>query len=132
MDNLFLTASRSKFRFNTTSGTITAEDLWDLPLSDARKANLDDIAKDLNKQLKEANQEQSFVRPAAARTNEIQAKFDLVLFVIKTKMDEREAAKALADKQATKQKIMALIDKKKDQALEGKSMDELQNLLNTV
>jgi len=132
MDNLFLVANRSKFRFQTASGVITAEDLWDLPLSDPRKANLDDIAKDLNKQLKEANQEQSFVKPAAAKTNEIQAKFDLVLFVIKTKMEERDAAKALADKQANKQKIMALIDKKKDEALAGKSAEELQALLSAM
>jgi hypothetical protein len=69
MDNLFLVASRSKFRFNTASGTITTEDLWDLPLSSG-KANLDDIAKALNKQLKDASEEQSFVKPAAAKTTE--------------------------------------------------------------
>mgnify|MGYP001609208071 CR=1 FL=1 len=132
MDNLFWLASRSKFRFATPAGTITTEDLWDLPLSDARKANLDDIAKDLNKQLKVANEEQSFVKPAAAKTNEVQAKFDLVLTVIKTKMEERDAAKAFADKQATKQKIMALIDKKKDEALAGKSEEELKALMATI
>lgn len=134
-DNLFLTANRSKFRFQTASGIITTEDLWDLPLSDTRKANLDDIAKDLNKQLKDTNEEQSFVKPATAatvKTNEIKAKFDLVLLVIKTKMEERDAAKALADKQANKQKIMALIDKKKDEALAGKSAEELQALLSTM
>jgi hypothetical protein len=132
MENLFLLASRSKFRFNTTSGVITTEDLWDLPLTDSRKANLDDVAKDLNRQLKEANQEQSFVKPSAPKTNEIQAKFDLVLAVIKTKMEERDTAKALADKLANKQKIMALIDKKKDEALAGKSLDELQSLVNAM
>jgi len=132
MDNLFLLASRSKFRFSTASGIIAAEDLWDLPLSDTRKANLDDIAKALNRQLKEANEEQSFVKPAAATTNETKAKFDLVLVVIKTKMEERDAAKALADKQANKQKIMALIDRKKDEALAGKTEAELQALLNTM
>jgi hypothetical protein len=130
--DLFMLASRSKFRFNTVSGVIAVEDLWDLPLSDSRKANLDDIAKGLNKQLKEANEEQSFVKPAAAKTNEVQAKFDLVLTVIKTKMEERDAAKALADKLANKQKIMALIDKKKDEAMAGKSLEELQGLVNAM
>ena len=130
--DLFMLASRSKFRFNTVSGVIAVEDLWDLPLSDTRKANLDDVAKDLNKQLKAANEEQSFVKPAAAKTNEVQAKFDLVLTVIKTKMEERDAAKALADKLANKQKIMALIDKKKDEAMAGKSLEELQGLVNAM
>lgn len=133
MENLFLLASRSKFRFNTTSGVITAEDLWDLPLTSppGNKANLDDIAKALNKQLKEASEE-SFVTPVTARTNEVQAKFDLVRFVIKSKMEERDAAKALADKAATKQKIMGLIEKKKDEALAGKPVEELQALLNSI
>lgn len=132
MENLFTLASRSKFRFNTVSGVITTEDLWDLPLTDSRKANLDDIAKDLNKQLKASNEEQSFVKPATAKSNEVQAKFELVLFVIKTKMEERDAAKALADKAANKQKIMALIEKKKDEALAGKSEAELLQLLNAM
>lgn len=132
MDNLFLMASRAKFRFVTASGLLATEDLWDLPLSDSRKANLDDIAKDLNKQLKEAREEQSFVKPVAVKTNEIQAKFDLVLFVIKTKMEERDAANALAEKKANKQKIMALIEKKKDETLASKSMEELQALVNAM
>jgi len=131
-NNLFLTASRAKFRFNTASGIITTEDLWDLPLTDARKANLDDIAKALNKQLKDANEEQPFVKPAAAKSDEIRAKFDLVLFVIKSKMEERDAARARADKEANKQKIMALIDRKKDEILAGKSAEELQALLNSM
>lgn len=138
MDSLFALASRSKFRFNTPSGVITVEDLWDLPLtSQGRpKANLDDIAKALNKQLKEANEEQSFVvnrsSVAATMANETKAMFDLVLFVIKTKMEERDAAMARSEKEANKQKIMALIERKKDEALAGKSADELMSLLNAM
>lgn len=132
MENMFIAASRSKFRFNTASGVLSVEDLWDLQLSGTRAANLDDLAKDLNRQLKEANQEQSFVKPAAATTNEIQAKFDLVLFIIKVKMEERDAAKLLEEKRINKQKIMSLIERKKDEALAGKSADELQALLNTM
>lgn len=131
MENLFLLASRAKFRFNTPSGVITVEDLWDLPLS-GRRANLDDIAKALNKQLKSASEEQSFVKPSAPATSEIQAKFDLVLYIIKTKIEERDAAQARADKEANKQKIMALIDRKKDEALASKSAEELQELLNKM
>ncbi len=132
MENLFLLASRSKFRFATVAGLITAEDLWDLPLTDTRKVNLDDIARGLNKQLKDVGEDQSFVRPATTKGNEIKAKFDLVLFVIKTKMEERDLAQALADKAANKQKIMAIIEKKKDEALAGKSVEELHSLLNAM
>jgi hypothetical protein len=131
MENLFLLASRSKFRFRTPSGDISAEDLWDLPLTGS-KSNLDDIAKGLNKILKSSTEEQSFVKPATPKSNEDQAKFELVLFVIKTKMEERDAAKTLADKQAKKQKLMALIDQKKDAALSAKSLEELQAEVNAM
>jgi hypothetical protein len=133
MENLFVLASRAKFRFVTSKGSLTAEDLWDLPLDDRRQVSLDDVAKSLNKQLRESDTEQSFVNKASApRTDEIKAKFDLVLFVIKTKLEERDAAKARSDKEANKQKIMALIERKKDEALAGKPLDELQALLNTM
>ena len=129
VSSLFVAASRAKYRFNSVAGNLSVEDLWDLPLTDSRRANLDDIAKALNRQVKETSDEVSFVRPAVSASTELKAKFDLVLFVIKTKMEERDATKALADKQANKQKIMALIDQKKDEALAGKSAEELQALL---
>lgn len=130
MENIFIAATRSKFRFDTPSGVLTTEDLWDLPLSDSRKANLDGIAKALNREIKGA--EDSFVTPASAATSETKAKFDLVLYVIKVKMEERDAAKLRVEKEANKQKIMALIDRKKDEALAGKSAEELQALLNSM
>lgn len=131
MSELFMLASRAKYRFNTAAGILTVEDLWDLPLADSRRANLDDIAKSLNRQVKETSDELSFVKPAAASkaASELKAKFDLVLYVIKTKMEERDLAQAAADKAANKQKIMALIDRKKDEALAGKPLEELQALL---
>lgn len=128
-DNLFMLASRAKYRFTSVAGNLSVEDLWDLPLSDSRRVNLDDIAKGLNRQLKETSEESFVSAEPTAKTNEIKAKFDLVLFVIKVKKDERNQAQALAEKAANKQKIMALIDKKKDEALAGKPLEELQALL---
>lgn len=132
MDNLFIAATRSKFRFVSPIGPISTEDLWDLPLTSERRANLDDIAKELYKQLKEANQEQSFVQPVAAPTNEIEVKLELVKFIIKTKMEERDAAKAAEEKRANKQRLSEIIAEKEDQALAGKSVEELKALRATM
>lgn len=56
--NIFEQTSRLKLRFDTTKGMLTAEDLWDLPLtSDAGKANLDDVAQSLHRELKDAETE---------------------------------------------------------------------------
>ena len=57
----FEKASRIRLRFDTPQGSLTVEDLWQLPLtSRTGRANLDDIAKSLNRQLKETAEE-SFV-----------------------------------------------------------------------
>ncbi len=132
INELFMKASRDKLRFASGAGVLTAEDLWDLPLTSARGANLDDIAKALNKALKDADGEVSFVKPAVKTTTELQAKFDIVKHVIEVKMAERDARKAAEDKAATKQKIMAKIAEKKDQALDGMSTEELEAMLGTL
>ena len=62
---MFEQASRSKFRFNSSQGLLTTEDLWDLPLTSTRYANLNDIAKELNRTLK-ATAEEDFVGQGAA------------------------------------------------------------------
>lgn len=45
IDNIFLTASRSKLRFPSVIGQLTVEDLWDIPLTtaSARKASIENI-----------------------------------------------------------------------------------------
>lgn len=125
-------AARYKYRFSSSVGYLSVEDLWDLPLTSERKVNLDEIAKALNKEIKDAEGVQSFVEPSSATSSEAKAKFDLVLEIIKVKIQERDEAKAAKVKAETKQKIMALIDRKKDEALAGKSTEELQALLSTM
>lgn len=130
-NELFMTATRSKFRFPSSAGSLTVEDLWDLPLT-GRSANLDDIARGLHRQLKEADGDVSFVKPAVKTTAELQAKFDIVKYVIDAKMTERDARVAAEEKAAVKQRILGIIAKKKDEALEGKSVEELQTLLEAM
>ncbi len=130
-NTLFLTASRSKFRFSSTAGSLSAEDLWDLPLS-GRGANLDDIAKTLYKSLKEADGDISFVKPAVKTTTELQAKFDIVKYVIDLKMAERDARNAADEKAATKQKLLAKLAEKQDKDLDSKSADEIQAMIDAL
>lgn len=128
-NELFLTATRNHFRFKTPQGDLTTEDLWTLPLQSAvGKANLDDIAKALNKQLKESDGETSFVKPVVKRTADIQAHFDVVKAVIDVKVEERDAA-VLAVEKEKKQKLLELLDKKKNVELEGKTTAELEEML---
>ena len=52
--NIFEQATRAKLRFSTPNGMVSTEDLWDLPLTslNSKRANLDDIARTLDAELK--------------------------------------------------------------------------------
>jgi len=128
---MFQQASRLKLRFNTTKGLITAEDLWDLPLTSATgRANLDEIAKDLHKL--QGEQSISFVHKVQPVNSLDKLRFDIVLEVIKVRVAEQDAARAAADKKAQKQKLMEIISRKEDSALEGTSLEDLRKMLDAM
>jgi hypothetical protein len=132
MEDLFLKAARSKLRFTTSKGHLTAEDLFDLPLtSQTGKTNLDDLAKGLYHRLKN-EEEVSFVESNPKEDSYDRVCLEIVKAVIAIKIDERKAASAAAEKAATRQKIMALMDQKKDAALSEKSLEELTELLKSL
>lgn len=126
--SLFEKASRLKFRYDSPKGPLPAEDLWDLPLtSPTGKANLDDIAKGLHKQLKSGD-DVSFVIKEKKSDQTVQDKFDLVLYVIKTKQAENDAANRVKENAEKQRRIMEIIQSKKDKELESKSVEELEKL----
>lgn len=124
----FEKASRLKVRFDTARGFLTTEDLWDLPLTSARGPNLNDIAKNLNKELKSSGEE-DFVTKSNKADEVLQLKFDLVKHVIDVRLAENAEARALADKKAKKERLLELIAKKQDASLEAKSLEELQEMV---
>lgn len=133
MEQLFLAAARNKYRFESPTGALAFEDLWSLPLttSVANRASLDGIAKGINHQLKSASEE-SFVTPnpaGTAKSKELEGKLEIVKFVIKTKLDEAAIAEKAREKAATRAKVMEIIERKENTALEGKDIAELKKML---
>lgn len=131
--DIFEQAARLKLRFETTRiGDISAEDLFDLPLtSKVGRANLDDIARSLHKQLRSGD-DVSFVEPARSSDPTVQLRFDIVKHVIDAKLEENKAEAKKRDDAEKKQKIMALIADKKDEVLKGKPLEELEAMLATL
>lgn len=129
---MFAFATRKKFRFDTCKGQVTVEDLWDLPLTATNgRPNLDDIAKELYKKMKDEN-EMSFVKPTSQVNKEfniIKTKFDIVKYIIDVKLAEAEAAKKAKETKARNQRILGLIAQKEDEALASKSKEELLAML---
>jgi hypothetical protein len=126
--DIFANASRLKLRFATTVGQISVEDLWDLPLTSESKVNLNSIAKGLAKELRESS-EDDFVGDKTVKTTTIELKFDIVKHIIDVRRAEAEAKKLATAKKAQNEKILAIIAKKQDESLEGKSVEELMSML---
>lgn len=135
-DAMFEQASRSKLRFDSSKGGLTTEDLWDLPLTSpsGNRANLDAIAMDLYRQTRESAEIISFVNPAAESREkaELELRLAIVKHVIDTKLAERAAMEAAAERRNKKQRLLELIAHKQDEELSSKPIEELQALVNSL
>jgi len=125
--SMFEKASKQKLRFATVMGNLSTEDLWDLPLTHPT-CSLDSIAKAMNKELK-TNDEESFVEEKSSANTVLNLKFDIIKHVIEVKLKNKETAEKRAATLAKKDQILGIIARKQDEALEGKSEDELKELL---
>lgn len=127
---MFEQALRLKLRFPSPQGNLTVEDLWDLPLTSTRPntANLNNIAKAVSRLLK-AESEEDFVNPRSAANTTLQLSLDVVKHIIQVRQTENEAARLVAERKEKKNKLMELIERKQDQQLEGKSLEELQQMV---
>ena len=132
MDNLFLQATREKFRFESSKGDLSVEQLWDLPLTSRTGFDLDTVAKAVNANLKASNEE-SFVNvsnnPAVSR---LQAQLEVVKAIIEVKLAQAEATKKRVEKAAERQRLMEVLHSKKDQELQGLSVEEIERRLSQL
>lgn len=124
--NIFETASRQKLRFETSKGSLSVEDLWDIPLtSSTGRVCLNDIAIDLHKQLRSASDIVSFVDDTAAQNPSIQLRFDLVKHVIDQRKKENAEAATAKTRAETKQQLLAALAKKRESAIDALPEEEL-------
>jgi len=121
--NLFEQASRLKLRYQTTKGLVSTEDLWDLPLT-----SLNEVAKSLNKQVKEAGEE-SFIEIKSTANEKLELSFEIVKYVIKVKLAEQKADKLAKENATKKQQLLELLHQKKNEQLSQLSVDEIEKML---
>lgn len=120
--NLFEIATRNRYRFNY-KGVMTVEDLWNLRVED-----LDAIFKTLNRQKKTAD-EDSLLAAKSAEDTELANKIELIKYIVSVKLAESEARVSAAEKKAQRDKILEIVAKKRDKALEDMGIDELMKKL---
>lgn len=122
MEN-FKSATQQKLRFQTSKGLLSTEQLWDLSLTD-----LDTLAVSLESEYKDSGKK-SFLVTKSAKDKTAKLKFDVVVDVLTTKVEEAQQATEKAENKAHNEKILNLIAEKKDDALSKKSVKELESML---
>lgn len=120
--NLFEIATRNRYRFNY-KGVMTVENLWSLRVED-----LDAIFKMLNRQKKTAD-EDSLLATKSAEDQDLANKIDIVRYIVSVKLAEAAERVSAAEKKAQRDKIMEIVAKKKDKALEDMGIEDLMKKL---
>lgn len=118
MNSIFEMATREKFRF-PYKGNISVEDLWDLSVQ-----ALDQVFKTLNAEIKQSKEE-SLLATKSKEESTLDTKIQIVRYIVAVKQEEANKAKTAKANKEQKQKLLALIEEKKNEALAGKSIEEL-------
>jgi hypothetical protein len=121
-NNLFIQAAKSKLRFTTTRGQLTAEDLFDLNLK-----SLDAIGQAIIAELKPGSS--SLLENPDPRVSAVSAENDLrleiVKFVIDTKQTENKAAVAASLNRRQREFLEGLKEKRQIDAMESLTVEEI-------
>lgn len=128
----FKKAARLKLRFPSVKGHLSIEQLYDLPLTSKAGFDLDSVAKAINSDLRLAS-EDSFVNTKPNLAKDLnQLCLDLVKEVIADKIAENEAnAKAVANRHE-REKLLTVLEGKKDAALANLSEAELEERIRAL
>ena len=123
MSNIFQNASKLKLRFVTAKGELSTEELWDLKLTD-----LDKLAREVNRSLKEEGEE-SFIGKKTKANSVLELKLEILKEVIAVKQSDEEKARATTEKRSQVEFLQSLLQKKKIDALESLPLEEIEKQL---
>ena len=127
---IYKKAAKKKLRFSTNRGSLPVEQLFDLPKEEIRQLVIK-AREDAKKSSGEVNDsELSFLdSPAKAKATDAELRFEILKDIYLTKKSAEEKAQKKAEAKANNKKILELIARKQDEALEKKSVKELEKLL---
>ena len=128
MNDLFIQATREGFRYPSSRGELTTEQLWQLPLlgkGGNTGFDLDSVARALHSTVRE-HTEASFVdtRPNP-RLREAETKLEVVKYIISVKQEERRAAEAQVERANKRRVILDALAARETEELNRASREEL-------
>lgn len=120
---LFEKATKKGLRFSVNKGTLCTEDLWKCSLP-----TLNEIAKGINKQLKES-EEEDFIGTKSKANSDLQLSMDVVKRVIQVRLEEKAAKEKRVANAARLAELKQLASEKAGDALKSKSLDDINAMI---
>ncbi len=135
----FEQGTKEKVRFDSSlfgnnkvaKGSLTIEDLWDLPLKNKKVLSLNKLAKAIHRAIKDEGEE-DFVGEKTERNSLLELQFAIVKRIIKVKLEDIKQKNNESDVKTEKQKLARLIMEKEDEQLKGESLEELRKKYNAL
>lgn len=120
---MYKEALMTGMRVQTPKGNLSTEQLFSLNITE-----LNDLAVALDEAY-EKSKGKSFLETRTTKDKGIKLQFDIVLDILRTKLEASSEADRIKQAKENNAKILAIIEKKTGEALEEKSITELKKLL---
>lgn len=130
--NLFMRATRERFRYPSAVGELTTEQLWDLSLTSKKGPSLDSVAIAIATELNSVKVASFVDRKPTERQQLLTDQLEVVKTIIAVRQDEAAAREKAALRKAEREKIMDILARKDQAALEGQSKEELMKRLEAL
>ena len=127
---IYKKACKKKLRFTTNRGPLSVEHLWDLPKEEIKQLVIK-AREDAKKSTGEIiDEELAFLdAPAKTKSTDDELRFAILKDIYLTKKAAEEKAQKKAAARENNKKILDLIARKQDEALEKKSIKDLEKML---
>jgi hypothetical protein len=127
--NIFEQASRKALRFDSPRGDLTVEQLWSLPLSSdvQGKLSLDLLGRQIMHKLATTTAA-TFLESAPSPDRALdELRLDILKHIRDVKQTENKAARDLVVKRAEKERLLEILEQKKNGQLAELSIEELES-----
>lgn len=132
MENLFILATRNKYRFQSNVGQLTVEDLWGLPITSQRSEalTLSMLAQNINAKIKPTEGlEWLETQRETAEQEELKNKLAIIKYIVETRRAEATARQEAERKAQFLAKLKAEQSRRKEQNLMDQSDEDLEKLI---
>lgn len=123
---LFAKVTQKGLTFKTVKGTVSVQDLWQMPLTSKNGFDLDTVSREVLRKVRET-QEDSLVSQVKTDTDE-GLRLEVLKYIIEFKQDEIQRKEEAKVAESHNSRIDELIQRKKEEQLASMSIEELEKL----